>query len=118
MVQKELAERLRALGNPIRVRALALLVEMKGPVCVCELADALGLPEYKVSRHLAALRAAGFVEGEHKGPWVYYRPVPSKLLAALQPFLVADPEDLKRLQARVKKRKGGVCVIGPEGGKG
>jgi len=96
---------------------LALLVEAREPVCVREPADALGLPEYKVSRHLAALRTAGFVEGEHKGPWVYYRPVPSKLLAALRPFLVADPEDLKRLRVRMKRRKRGLCVIGPEGGK-
>ena len=43
---------------------MALLVEAREPVCVRELAGALGLPEYKVSRHLAALR----------------------------PFLVADPE--------------------------
>ena len=35
---------------------MALLVEAREPVCVRELAGALGLPEYKVSRHLAALR--------------------------------------------------------------
>lgn len=116
MLQETLAERFKALGSPTRLRILALLVAVGEPVCVCELADALGLPEYKVSRHLSALRAAGFVKGEHKGPWVYYELVPSELLSALAPFLVPAPDDLRRLKARMKKRRGGLCVIGPRGG--
>jgi ArsR family transcriptional regulator len=113
MLQDAVTKKLRALANPISFRALGLLLSVDDPVCVCELAEALGLPEYKVSRHLAALRATGFVEGEHRGPWVYYRPTPSELLTALRPFLVADPEDRGRLRARMKLRKGGVCVVGP-----
>lgn len=115
MEQKALAKKLRALSHPLRLRALGLLLEAKAPVCVCELADALGLPEYQVSRHLSALKSAGWVEGEHKGPWVYYRPVPSELLSALRPHLSADPEDLKRLRARIRRRKGGLCIVGPKG---
>ncbi len=114
--QTELAKRLRALAHPTRVRILGLLLAVDSSVCVCELADALRLPDYKISRHLSALRAAGFVEGEHRGPWVYYRPIPTQLLSALRPFLAPEPEDLRRLKARMRKRKGGLCVIGPKGG--
>ncbi|MBC7098881.1 winged helix-turn-helix transcriptional regulator [Candidatus Bipolaricaulota bacterium] len=117
MSQIRLSERLKALANPIRLRALGLLLSVDEPVCVCELADALGIPEYKVSRHLSALKAAGFVAGEHRGPWVYYEPVPSDLLEALEPFLTPAPDDLVRLKDRMGKRQGGVCVIGPQGGR-
>jgi len=117
MSQIRLADRLKALGSPIRVRLLSLILVAGEPVCVCELADALGLPEYKASRHLSALKAAGFVVGEHKGPWVYYEPVPSDLLNALKPFLTPDPDDLVRLKDRMKKRREGLCVIGPQGGR-
>ncbi|KUK27083.1 MAG: Putative transcriptional regulator [Acetothermia bacterium 64_32] len=109
--------RLKALGSPMRVRIMTLLLAVGKPVCVCEIADALSLPEYKVSRHLSALKAVGFVKGEHKGPWVYYEPVPSDLIEALRPFLSPHPDDLARLKERMKKRKGGVCVIGPRGGR-
>jgi len=117
ITQTKLDKRLRALAHPLRVRILGLLLSVDSSVCVCELADALGLPDYKVSRHLSALKAAGFVEGEHRGPWVYYHPLPSELLEALRPFLVLEPEDLRRLKIRLGKRKGGLCVIGPKGGR-
>ncbi len=116
MEQDILAMRFKALGSPARLRILALLVAVGESVCVCELADALDLPEYKVSRHLSALKAAGFVKGEHKGPWVYYEPLPSELLSALEPFLSPARNDLRRLKARMRKRRGGLCVIGPRGG--
>ena len=114
MLQIELSRRLRALAHPLRV--LGLLLAVDSPVCVCELADALGLLDYEISRHLSALRAAGFVTGEHKGPWVYYEPTP-ELLEALRPFLTPEPEDLRRLKIRMMKRKGGLCVIGPKRGE-
>jgi ArsR family transcriptional regulator len=109
----EVAKKLRALANPTSLRALGLMLSVDDPVCVCELACALELPEYKVSRHLAALRTTGFVEGEHRGPWVYYRPIPSDLLSALRTQLPGNPEALRRLRARMKLRKGGRCVVGP-----
>ena len=117
MLQIGLSRRLRTLAHPRRVRVLGLLLAVESPVCACELADALGLPDYEISRHLSALRAAGFVTSEHKGPWVYYQPTPSELFEALRPFLTPEPEDLERLKARMRKRKGGSCVIGPKGGR-
>ena len=116
MSQTDLAKGLRALAHPLRVRILGLLLSVDSPVCVCELADTLKLPDYKDSHHLSALKAAGFVTGEHKGPWVYYEPTP-ELLEALRPFLTPEPEDLRRLKIRMRKRKGGLCVIGPKRGE-
>jgi DNA-binding transcriptional ArsR family regulator len=47
------------LGDPIRAGILHLLRD--GPVCVCEMAAALGARENNVSNHLARLREAGLV---------------------------------------------------------
>jgi ArsR family transcriptional regulator len=62
----------KALSDPTRLRIAALLA-VKGEVCVCYLADALEAQDFKVSRHLAILRAAGVVEARREGTWMHYK---------------------------------------------
>ena len=66
----------RALSDSTRLQAL-LLLKAHGSLCVCELVDALGQSQPKVSRHLAQLRDQGLVEAERRGQWVYYRLSPA-----------------------------------------
>lgn len=66
-----LAELFRALGDPTRVRLVALLSH--GELCVCHLQGVLDLSQPLISRHLAVLRAAGVVADRRAGPWVHYR---------------------------------------------
>jgi DNA-binding transcriptional ArsR family regulator len=47
------------LGDPIRASIVRLLRD--GPVCVCEMAAALGERQNNVSNHLAKLREGGLV---------------------------------------------------------
>jgi len=61
----------KALSEEIRLRVLSLL--MDGELCVCDLMAVLDLPQSTVSRHLAYLRNAGWVEGRRQGLWMYYR---------------------------------------------
>ena len=61
----------KALADSTRLRILALLVG--GEVCVCEIHDALTLPQPTVSRHLAYLRRSGLVETRREGLWIHYR---------------------------------------------
>jgi ArsR family transcriptional regulator len=61
----------KALADATRLRILALLVG--GEICVCEMHDALRLPQPMVSRHLAYLRRAGLVETRREGLWIHYR---------------------------------------------
>jgi ArsR family transcriptional regulator, arsenate/arsenite/antimonite-responsive transcriptional repressor len=61
----------KALADGTRLRILGLL--LAGEVCVCDIHDSLGLPQPKVSRHLAYLRRAGLVETRRTGLWVHYR---------------------------------------------
>ncbi len=74
-----LAAALAALGEPARLRLLALLMAFNEPLCVCELSSGLGLPEYQTSRHLAVLKRAGLVASEKQGLWAYYYVKPEAL---------------------------------------
>lgn len=116
------AEIFKALADETRLRILKLLLAVEEGVCVCELVEALNLPQYHVSRHLGILRQAGLVASERKGTWAYYSSVeaPPPLIAGLfsdikdRLVLKNSKEDLKRLRKRLALRVDGVCVIGYE----
>jgi len=59
-----------AFADETRLRILHLLT--RGELCVCDLHDTLGLPQSKVSRHLAYLREAGLVRVRRSGLWKHY----------------------------------------------
>ncbi|HET8741790.1 MAG TPA: metalloregulator ArsR/SmtB family transcription factor [Gaiella sp.] len=66
-----IARRFRALGEPLRVRALDLLRDRE--LSVTELADRLGAGQQNVSKHLGVLTDAGMVARRKEGTHVYYR---------------------------------------------
>jgi DNA-binding transcriptional ArsR family regulator len=66
-----LAKYFRALGDPTRLRVVALLSE--GERSVGELVTALGLPQPQVSNHLACLRWCGFVTTRREHRTIHYR---------------------------------------------
>lgn len=69
----EVAVRLKALADPVRVRLMSLLLA-SDEVCTCELAPAVGVTEATVSHHLSVMKKAGLVnDGERRGMNVYYR---------------------------------------------
>jgi ArsR family transcriptional regulator len=69
----EVAVRLKALADPVRVRLMSILLTTD-EVCTCDLAPAVGLTEATVSHHLSVLRKAGLItDGERRGMNVYYR---------------------------------------------
>lgn len=67
----ELAAFFKALGNPVRLRMVELLLE--GERCVCELHADSGKDQSTISNHLNVLRHSGVVECEQRGKNVYYR---------------------------------------------
>ncbi|MCX6094898.1 MAG: helix-turn-helix domain-containing protein [Candidatus Bipolaricaulota bacterium] len=111
-----LAAGLGALGDPIRLRLLALLMAFTEPLCVCELASGLGVPEYQTSRHLTALKRAGLVAYRKQGLWAYYSVTDNPRFRFLRNGVRADPQDLARMHSRLQQRVSGLCVVGPSGG--
>ena len=65
------AEVLKALAEPRRWQIVELLSCEE--LCVCHLAEAIGIPQPLVSHHLKVLREAGLVESEKHRQWTYYR---------------------------------------------
>lgn len=64
------------LADDTRRRIISLLVG-GDERCVCELFEALDLPQPKVSRHLAIMRESDIVVSRKVGTWVFYRLNPS-----------------------------------------
>jgi ArsR family transcriptional regulator len=69
---KHLAQTLKALSDPIRLRII-LLLQSEGELCVCDLMAVLGLPQSTVSRHLAYLKRSCWVDTRREGVWMYYQ---------------------------------------------
>jgi ArsR family transcriptional regulator len=68
---KHLAQTIKALSDPIRLRII-LLLQTEGELCVCDLMAVLGLPQSTVSRHLAYLKRSCWVDTRREGVWMYY----------------------------------------------
>lgn len=67
----ELAVIAKALGHPVRVRLLRILLAQES--CYCgELVHELPLAQPTVSQHLKVLKEAGLIRGEIEGPRVAY----------------------------------------------
>jgi ArsR family transcriptional regulator, arsenate/arsenite/antimonite-responsive transcriptional repressor len=100
----------RAFSDQTRLRILSMLRRSsagQGELCVCEIVDVLGVPQPKVSRHLAYLRRAGLVEARREGLWMYYRlaPAQSAFQAKLLDCLSCCFEDVPQLARDAKKLK-------------
>ncbi len=105
------AEVYRSLGDPTRLRILALLRVREA--CVCELVARLPVSQPAVSQHLRRLRQAGFLTERRQKYWTYYAirddlpPLLKEILAAL-PHDAADEVWLREQAADL------VCVAAPK----
>jgi len=100
------AQFFKVLADPTRLR-LAVILAIKGELCVCQLCDALDEPQYKVSSHLAIMRMEDLVAVRREGTWMHYRlqdpagKMGKCLFACFKDCLKSHPAiaaDLKRLK--------------------
>jgi ArsR family transcriptional regulator, arsenate/arsenite/antimonite-responsive transcriptional repressor len=76
----KLAVMFKALGDPVRLRLLSLIASHPGgEACVCEISATFDVSQPTISHHLKLLRAAGLLDCERRGTWVYYWVIPSAL---------------------------------------
>jgi DNA-binding transcriptional ArsR family regulator len=68
---ERIADRLKAMGDPMRLRILHVL--QGGEHCVTDILGQVGGSQANVSKHLSVLRRAGLVECRREGVNVYYR---------------------------------------------
>lgn len=81
-----------ALSDQTRLRVIDLL--SSGEKCVCELQNALGAAQSRLSFHLKVLREAGLVNDRKQGRWNFYSLKPEVLdgMAAYLQERKPDPE--------------------------
>jgi ArsR family transcriptional regulator len=95
---------LKALGEKNRLRVFVVL-KHANELCVCQVADFLGLALGTVSRHMSILNDAGLIRSSKKGRWTYY-----SFAGDIDPILMewvnravendpSVPEDIKRIEA-------------------
>ena len=76
----ELAGRLKALSDPVRLRLISVVASHTGgEACVCDISVGITVSQPTVSHHLKVLRNAGLLDSERRGSWVYYRVIPEAL---------------------------------------
>ena len=68
---QEYAALFKALGDVTRLRMMGLLKH--GELCVCDLMEALNLPQSTASRHLSYLKNSQWVVCRRCGKWMYYK---------------------------------------------
>lgn len=61
---------IKALAHPARLLIVDELA--KGPHCVCDIRNLVGLDLSTVSKHLSVLKNAGIVQDERKGTQIFY----------------------------------------------
>jgi ArsR family transcriptional regulator len=95
----------KALSDPIRLKLAALLAGHE-EICVCKLTEAVGEPQFKVSRHLSVLRSAGLVTARRQGTWMYY-----SMVGTRTKFDAAVRDCLKQctVKSAVKKLESAKC---------
>ncbi len=91
---------LSALAEPTRLEALRLVWDGQEH-CVCELMQALGATQSRMSRHMATLKLAGLVTDRRDAQWVRYRRAPDlpQEVVALVDAALALPADQERQAA-------------------
>ena len=83
------AERLKALGHPVRL-GIALRLADEPETCACDFAELFEVSQPTVSQHLKVLREAGLVTTRRRGTQICYSLDPSamrdlaELLAGLE----------------------------------
>ncbi len=102
----------RALSDETRWRIVRLVMDRA--LCVCELADILGMPQSSVSSHVQIIRKAGLLESETCGKWTYFR-IARGHVALLRTLMKKFPDggefagDIEKAEARLSRRESSCC---------
>ncbi|MGB4268190.1 MAG: metalloregulator ArsR/SmtB family transcription factor [Spirochaetota bacterium] len=70
ITQVQLASIFKMLSDTNRLRIINLLMQKE--LCVCHMAELLGISQTNLSHHLAKLYATNIVHYRKEGQWIYY----------------------------------------------
>ncbi len=107
-----------ALADETRWRMVQLV--LNEPLCVCELADILDMPQSSVSSHMQVIKKAGLLDSEKCEKWIYYRVSANHrhLLQTMGEFFEVSPAsdavlkaDAKNAVKRLAERDESCCPL-------
>ena len=99
----------KAFSDKTRLQILLLLAD--GERCVCDIVEALKLPQSKISRHLAYLRRTGVVSVRKEGLWCHYSllggsgSLQSRLVGCVRECLGKHPEFRQAANSLAKSKR-------------
>jgi len=110
---------LKTLSDETRLRVVNLFVKSKTNLCVCEVMDALKIPQYAASKAINQIKKANLLVSSKEGTWIYYGlnkeiKQNNTLFSFLEIFLTDKvfSEDEARLNKRLLLREKNRCVVG------
>ncbi len=92
-----------SLSNVTRLRCLYLAAR-HDEVCVCEVVDALDVPQPTISKAFKALKESGLVTDRRDSNWIYYR-VDESMPAWMASIVSATIDDLARSRQYLEDEK-------------
>ncbi|OCA90196.1 winged helix-turn-helix transcriptional regulator [Pradoshia sp. D12] len=90
---EQMAQQLKAVSDPNRLKLLACL--KKGEVCVCDFVDVLQISQPAVSQQVKKLKDAGIILERKKGTWKHFR-----LNETQQPYIQAIIDQLEPISVK------------------
>lgn len=68
---EEYEQKFKAVADKKRLQIMNILTQ-QGAICVCDLAEIVGMTQSKLSYHLKILLDANIIKKETNGTWSYY----------------------------------------------
>ena len=90
-----------SLNDETRLKILNF-INHNDEVCVCDIENAFGMIQSRISRHLKILKEAGFLKVDRRGRWAYY-----SVRTPLDLFRQSILEEIKHLNLVVPKLQKG-----------
>jgi len=105
--EEQIAQLLRSIDQPARLRILMAIGQ--GEACVCHLEAMLGLRQAYISQHLMALRQAGILTARREGRYIYYRLSDQQLLELIQMTAAITGVDENTMQTLIQNEPLPLC---------
>ena len=107
---ERIADRLKAMADPMRLRILHVL--QGGERCVTDILDHVGGSQANVSKHLSVLRRAGLVECRREGVNVYYRIADPAVFAICSTVCDSLERQLNAERNELEKGRASMTLVG------
>jgi ArsR family transcriptional regulator len=114
-----MTEIFKVLSDETRLRVINLIIKSKTNLCVCEIMDALKIPQYAASKAINQIKKANLLVSSKEGTWIYYglnkeNKLNKTLFSFLENYLTDKifSDDETRLNKRLLLREKNRCVVG------